>query len=409
MTRNGIGVGGVVGTLRHFYSPMLWGEISGSMGQSSSVSGKLVKNFSSDSFINVHATATSLTNPPPLTFVLGRRLAPSLTGFLTFKTGSYTLESLFGLSTGESESSDQSACSLGILKNSEKSQWSVDVQAGLGESHISGGYFRSFWKRNVRLRISVGLSTQIGLTVSLAGDKKVSKHTKVGMGVDCAAMGGVSFKLRVIRLGQKFVIPILLTPEYDFNILFWAAVIPVCTTAAVDRFIFLPRRKKQLLKTLKQVRNENAEILGKRRKEAKEAIRLMREGVKRKVDFEEAKNGLLIIEAFYGKLPSIPKGSPSHSTQHLRNFLTENETGVGRSQTDLADDNKPFVDVTVAVMSLVNNSQLHITGGHTKAHMVGFCDPCLGETKKLRVTYKFQGHLHRIEVDDTAALAAPLR
>jgi DnaJ family protein C protein 11 len=44
-----------------------------------------------------------------------------------------------------------------------------------------------------------------------------------------------------------------------------------------------------------------------------------------------------------------------------------------------------------------------------QAQIVGFYDPCLGESKKLRITYKFQGKLHQIEVDDRGAVAAPLR
>lgn len=44
-----------------------------------------------------------------------------------------------------------------------------------------------------------------------------------------------------------------------------------------------------------------------------------------------------------------------------------------------------------------------------KANIIGFYDPCLGEPKKLRITYRFQGKLHQVEVDDQIPVAAPLR
>lgn len=72
-------------------------------------------------------------------------------------------------------------------------------------------------------------------------------------------------------------------------------------------------------------------------------------------------------------------------------------------------ENKEYADVTLAVQALVQGGQMRISGGHSKASIIGFYDPCFGEAKRLRITYRFGGKLHEVEVDDRAAVAAPVR
>jgi DnaJ family protein C protein 11 len=67
------------------------------------------------------------------------------------------------------------------------------------------------------------------------------------------------------------------------------------------------------------------------KQEADEAVILIREATEKKKEEEEAKQGLVIIKALYGKLEEM-------------NF--ENSTFV--------------IDVTIPVQFLVNSSQLHL-------------------------------------------------
>ncbi|KAI8588634.1 hypothetical protein BDZ88DRAFT_463060, partial [Geranomyces variabilis] len=403
MARNGIGVGNVTGTLRHIVSPLLWGELSGTVGQSPSATAKVVKNFSTESFATLTATGTTIAAPPIAVATLGRKLTSTLTGYFTFQSGEWQL----GPWGADQDFRHRSACSLGLMRRVDKAQWNTEIQAGIASSHISFTYVRTLPK-SIRGRASVVLSNTIGLQCSVSGDKKVNKYTRIGLGVDCATLGGVTLRMKLARLGQKFVIPIMLTPQFDLKLAIWATVLPISISFALDRLYLEPRRRRRLTDKLSQVRAANAELLASRRQEAEDAVRIMKDSVLRKLEAEEAKDGLVIVEALYGKLPpSNLSPIQTLSTQGIRAMFEQLGTSSTSMQSEPAQ--LDYIDVTVAVQSLVYTSQLHISGGHSKANIIGFYDPCWGETKRLRITYKYQGKLHQVEVDDHSAVAAPLR
>ncbi|KAI8804954.1 hypothetical protein BJ742DRAFT_856333 [Cladochytrium replicatum] len=397
IVRNGVGVANVMGTLRHVHSPLLWGELAASVGQASFLQAKVVKNFTGDSFVTVNATFATTSIPPPLVIVTGRRLTSMITGYLTYRTGEYSL----GPWGASEQANESSACSIGLVRRNPESsqQMSLEVQAGLEESHIQVSFFRPFAKGRVRGRVSVGLSTGSGVTGAVAVDRRVSKHIRVGVGVDCGTVGGVTLKLRLTRLGQRFAVPVLLSPQLDVQVAIWATAVPLCISFAFDRLVVAPQRRNWLAKKLREVREQNAAILQQRKNEAEDAVRLMRESVARKFEAEESRNGLVIVEAIYGKIPPTRRNRASEYSFLPSFVLSGEENTSGES----------WIDVTIPVQALVNQSQLHISGGHSKAYIIGFYDPCLGENKRLLITYRFQGRLHEVEVDDTAAVAAPLR
>ncbi|KAJ3016452.1 hypothetical protein HKX48_004027 [Thoreauomyces humboldtii] len=402
VARNGIGVGNVTGIVRHVVSPMMWGEVSGTLGQTPSAQAKLVKNFSPDSFATLAASSTTLAAPPTLVASLGRKLSSTFTGYLTFHSGDWQL----GPWGANQDFHQRSACSVGLMRRVDRVQWNTDIQAGIASSHVSFTYFSTL-PRSIRARASVVLSTTMGMQCSLAADKKVTKYTRIGLGVDAAQMGGVTLRMKLARLGQKFVLPIMLTPQFDLKLALWATILPVVASYTMDRFYFSPRRKQRLADKLSQVRASNAELFSQRRKEAEDAIRIMKDSVLRKLEAEEAKNGLIIVEAIYGKLPASDLAPiQALSMQGIRAMF---ET-MGTSSASVDDDKQlEYIDVTVAIQSLVNSSQLHVSGGHSKSNVIGFYDPCWGEAKRLRITYRYQDKLHQVEVDDHSAVAAPLR
>lgn len=140
--------------------------------------------------------------------------------------------------------------------------------------------------------------------------------------------------------------------------------------------------------------------------DAMDARALMHDATLRKMELEEEKKGLVIVEALYGKLekPDLAKFR-NMSSQGIKEL-------IGRAKStfpSLTNEVDAIIDVTIPIQSLVSNGQLHISGGHSKSGLIGFYDPCLGEDKQLRITYTFQSRLHQIQVGDKKSLAAPLR
>lgn len=50
--------------------------------------------------------------------------------------------------------------------------------------------------------------------------------------------------IRVSRLGQKAVLPIILSSEFDLKLAFFGAVIPASVAIALDQLVLKPRRKR---------------------------------------------------------------------------------------------------------------------------------------------------------------------
>jgi DnaJ family protein C protein 11 len=167
---------------------------------------------------------------------------------------------------------------------------------------------------------------------------------------------------------------------------------------------------------LKQIREENAERLQQRKEQAQEAIELMTESANRKHSIEFSKEGLVIVEALYGKLPPsnfdavqpLSSRGMRNMADNLSRQLSSPFLGTPPAQLE-TESTGEYIDVTIPIKNLVSNSQIYIAGGHSKSSLLGFYDPCFGESKRLRITYKFHGRVHMVEVDDRAPVAAPLR
>ena len=132
--------------------------------------------------------------------------------------------------------------------------------------------------------------------------------------------------------------------------------------------------------------------MAEKRKEAIEAIELLREQVERKAESERAKDGLVIIEAVY--------------------------TGTGSGvEPDEAD--KTALDVRIPVQALItarrgaleaeSSSILAIPGGRSKAQLIGFYDVTVGSKKKLLIKYTFRNRYHEASFDDYQPVALPMR
>jgi DnaJ family protein C protein 11 len=254
--------------------------------------------------------------------------------------------------------------------------------------------------RGVKGTFQVSLSTASGIKSSFLLTKRITKLSKITMGVEVATSIGVTFRLGFRRLGRQLVIPILLSDEIRTDIIAGAFLIPMFGTALIDTLYLEPRKKAAYKKRLEELRETNSLVLHQRRQEAEEAIQLMQASVIKKLDQEIEKNGLVIVEAIYGILPPSKTRPRSESiTQSLSQF----------SQLLGPTTSSKFLNVTIPIQNLVSNSQLFISGGFSKSNMIGFYDPCLGEKKRLRIKYRFQEKMHWVEVGDRETLALPLR
>uniref|UniRef100_A0A2K6UWA2 DnaJ heat shock protein family (Hsp40) member C11 n=1 Tax=Saimiri boliviensis boliviensis TaxID=39432 RepID=A0A2K6UWA2_SAIBB len=108
-------------------------------------------------------------------------------------------------------------------------------------------------------------------------------------------------------------------------------------------------------------------------------VRLMQESVRRIIEAEESRMGLIIVNAWYGKFVN----DKSRKSEKVK-----------------------VIDVTVPLQCLVKDSKLILTEA-SKAGLPGFYDPCVGEEKNLKVLYQFRGVLHQVMVLDSEALRIP--
>ncbi|KAL1923000.1 uncharacterized protein VTP21DRAFT_9376 [Calcarisporiella thermophila] len=384
VARNGIGGGNLSGAVRHTFSPRLWVEAGASIMKPRVMHLKGFYSIDSDTFLNAQAQGYSLYAPPILGITAGRRIGEGVTGFLTYKTGVWSLGP-WGAGYSNMFRGEKSAVSVGVSGVTKSGRnYTIELQTGIAQSYISADYN---WKLpdSVRLRVNGALTTVGGIQFSVGGDRRVTKHARIAMAVEMGLATGVCLKFMVTRLGQSLVLPIMLSGDLDLKLAFWAAVLPSCAYLAVDRAVLKPRRRKKAQERLEMLRAHHAEAIAHRRREAEEATRLLLDMVTRKVEQEERRNGLVIVEAVYGNLDS-PKD---------------------QMNTDGA--NPTVINVTVPVQALVNNSQLIIPGGYSKSNILGFYDPCMGEKKHLRIRYRFQHKLHEITIEDRQSVACPLR
>ncbi|KAI7847477.1 hypothetical protein BDC45DRAFT_451794 [Circinella umbellata] len=342
VSRNGMGGGNVMGTVRHTVSPKLWAEATSTLLHPRVLSVKTYYNPSSDSFINSVAQTRTFYAPPILTVTAGRRLYATTTGYITYRTGEW---SLLGWGGDVSRKMDKSSVALGVAGGKKESSYSVELQTGIISSHIAVEYTHKL-PRNAQLRLSGVVSSTGGLSASIGSDHKVSEHTRIGMSLECGVPSGVMVKFRVSRLGQKVVLPIILSTEFDLQLAFFGAVVPVSVAVALDQLLLKPRRRKQIKEKIQQLREEHAEYLAMRKQEALEGQQLMIEIAARKMRQEEKKqDGLVIIKAWYGHLGDIEIDEDENENEELP---------------------EEIIDVSVVLQSLVNDSRVTVPGGHTK-------------------------------------------
>ena len=229
-------------------------------------------------------------------------------------------------------------------------------------------------------KLSFRLGTS-GSSVSYGLQHSVAKLTRLETAISLSRQG-VHLRLGVHRTGQCYSVRFHLSDQLSVVPILCASVIPVVTYLCFNAIAILPilrqqrewERKKQLL--------ELEEAMKERKAEALAAVELMQETSERIVQVEQARLGLTISEAWYGKM--------SVKDNQRINPCSEDKV----------------VDVCVPLQCMVQDSKLIIHPG-TKCRLSGFYDPCVGKQKWLSVVYDFRGLRHKVVVEDSQRLAIP--
>ncbi|XP_065286551.1 dnaJ homolog subfamily C member 11 [Dermacentor albipictus] len=362
--QNGTGSGNVVCSLRHIVSPKMWSEFEIGAGNGLLCGFKGFRTLSKRSFASVQGLlqVTPIGLRPGCNLVLARQLGKHTVGYLTWKAGL------------------QSAMNTTVVWDTSYGHFIGALQFGIPNTFGMVSYTYKFPDEG-RLKGSIKVGT-FGAIVEYGCERKISQHNTVGATMVIGIPTGITLKLRLNRATQSYVFPIFLSEEPLPIAIFYGTVTPLVAWYILQTFVIVPYTERQRQREAKRAREANAAKLAERKKEAEAAVALMSETYLRTKSTEEAKGGLVIIEALYG------------------NFSEEQENNVSQATI------REVVDVTVPLQCLVKDSHLMLTDA-SKSNLPGFYDPCLGEPKSLHVRYRFRNLEHEVRLADEEAVRIP--
>lgn len=298
---------------------------------------------------------------PGVTTVLARHLDKNTMGYLQWRWGI------------------QSSMNTSIVRDTKSSHFTFAMQLGIPHTFAMMSYQYKFQDEDqTKIKGSVK-SGFFGTVVEYGAERKISRHSVLGATVSVGVPQGVSLKIKLNRASQTYFFPIHLTDQLLPSAVFYATVGPLVFYLAIQQLIIRPYVRAQKEEDLEKQRESSASNIAKKKQEAEAAVLLMQESVRRIIEAEESRMGLIILNAWYGK------------------FVTDNSRRHERAKV---------IDVTVALQCLVKDSKLILTEA-IKSGLPGFYDPCVGEEKSLKVLYQFRGVMHQVLSGDTEPLRIP--
>lgn len=275
--------------------------------------------------------------------------------------------------------------SVGWQKKDEKCSAAGEVKIGTNSFGASAHYTHHFSsKSHGRVAGRVGSTA---LDFEIGAGRRISEFSTVRMLYNIGIQG-VSWRFELNRAGQKLVIPVLLST--DFNALFvtGAFAIPSTLYFLLQTYVVKPyylKREKQ--KTLEKMDSLSTQLT-EAREAAKKAQRLLEPVSNRKKNKQLENDGLVITKALYGDRKKIKESSE----------LSDIDDNVASQ----------VLDVTIPLNFLVTEAgQLKLHEGIKKSGIMGFYDPCPGDPKLLLVEYMFHGRQYKVMADDYGALLLP--
>lgn len=369
-------VGGVHFSLRHLYSSQNWIKPSVFIGSRPMLSVDAYHAFSDCMYATGHAGLSLVSSSRFLAYVgnvsVTRRLNESTTGTITVQN------------LGE-------ATSVKLTHRlSPSTSASGEVKIGMESSYVEGLlHYQPI--SHYLLKAGVRAGTK-GVNVLYGIEHEVAKMTTLGSTVLIGPEKGVVLKLSLTRASVSFRLRLRLSDFVGVAAVFYATCLPLALYGCVKFLAVAPLLRSEWLREIREKKSKRAKEMLERKKMAESAVSLMEETVERIVSTERARHGLLIVEAWYGKLFDHQQ-SDGPTTQ-----------GVGEG-TDGGDEPK-VIDVRIPLQCLVADSKLMLWES-TKANIPGFYDPCVGERKYLRVLYEFRGTAHEVTVENSEPLVIP--
>ena len=357
-------LGGLQLSLRYILSSQNWIKITSLLGSLPAIAVETYHNISDSMYL----TSNSQCTLTPLGFM------PSVNGSITRRLTDTTSASLTVKETGNAVSAKvahQLSQSVNIVGETQLGYSESRVEGRL-QYNPDGGYF---YQGGVRLGTG-------GVAVFYGVENEITKLTRLAGRVSVGSEG-VQLTLRLARAGMTFTTGVIVSKTASLGAVFYATAVPLLLFGGFKVLAIAPLLRRQRQSEVAERRAEKAREMMERKKEAEAAVELMTETVERVLATERGRQGLIILEAWYGKLFDL------------------DPAGDGLSLPKV-------IDVHVPLQCLVVDSKL-ILREENKAGIPGFYDPCIGETKYLRVRYEFRGTPHEVTVENSESLVIPRR
>ncbi|KAK6321451.1 dnaJ homolog subfamily C member 11 [Coregonus clupeaformis] len=364
-THNGNGGGNINMTVRRVTSAKGWGELEFGAGD---ILGplfgmKVFRNLTPRCFLTAQCGMQFSPRGvrPSCSLMTARHLDQNTIGYLQWRWGPH------------------SAMTTSVVRDTKTSHFTLALQLGVPHSYLMMSYQYKFQDED-QTKVKGSIKTGwFGTVLEYGAERKISRHSVLAATVSVGVPQGVTLKIRLARANQTYLFPVHLTDQLLPSAVFYATVGPLLVYMAIHRLVVIPYTRSQKQQDLELQRKSSEVDMVKKKQEAESAVLLMQESVRRIIEGEESKMGLIILNAWYGK------------------FVTDNCARQERAQV---------IDVTVPLQCLVKDSKLILTEA-SKAGLPGFYDPCLGEDKSLKLLYQFRGVMHQVLSADTEALRIP--
>ncbi|CAH1239826.1 DNAJC11 [Branchiostoma lanceolatum] len=362
-SQNGMGGGTVNCSLRRITSDLGWAEFEVGAGEGLFLGLKGHRIISKGCWGQVSGILQSTPRGfrPGINTVVSRQLDKNTAGFLVWRWG-----------LGSNVTSQ-------IVRTTPTSSFQASAQLGIPTCFIFASYTYKLQDEDQTSCKVVAKAGTFGAMVEYGAEKKISTHSRLGAFVSVGVPTGVMVKVKLNRANQMYLFPIHLCHEIAPNAVFYGSLVPVLVYFAMKKLVMDPYLRRQKEEDLEKKKESSMKETLEKKREAESAVRLMQATVQRIVEAEEAKQGLVILSAWYGKLVASENGG--------------------------AEPGK-VIDVMVPLQCQVKDSKLILTET-SKAGLPGFYDPAVGEDKSLRVVYKFHSVMHEVTVEDDEPLRIP--
>ncbi|XP_057702099.1 dnaJ homolog subfamily C member 11 [Corythoichthys intestinalis] len=364
-THNGTGGGNINMTVRRVTSAKGWGEVEFGAGDilGPLIGLKVFRNITQRCFLTAQCGLQFSPRGlrPSCSLMTARHLDQNTMGYLQWRWG------------------HTSAMTTSVVRDTKSSHFTLAVQLGVPHSYLMMSYQYKFQDED-QTKVKGSVKTGwFGTVLEYGAERKISRHSVLSATVSVGVPQGVTLKIKLARASQTYLFPVHLTDQLLPSAVFYATVGPLLVYMAVHKLVIIPYTRAQKEEELELQRKSSATDIAKKKQEAESAVLLMQESVRRIIEAEESKMGLIILNAWYGKFVS---------------------------DTSQKQEKAKVIDVTVPLQCLVKDSKLILTET-SKAGLPGFYDPCVGEEKGLKLLYQFRGVMHQVISADTEPLRIP--